>query len=184
MKTFPFNKVIFFLSAFGILILFISCGGFSFEVKIPKELIIKQVNHKFPTVKSKGLMTVKLSKPVLDFQGSRNRLGVTADAEVKIFGMIPLRGLVICDGTLQYNKKNGAFNYTDIQVKKFSFKEIPESKVDQVSGLVGSAVLSALGGLEVYRLNPDDSQEKLAKLALKGVRITDNGVVAKLGLGD
>ncbi|MDX6767279.1 MAG: DUF1439 domain-containing protein [Candidatus Methylacidiphilales bacterium] len=161
----------------------VGCGGFSFEVKIPKSLIIDQVKHKFPTVRSKGLMTVKLANPQLDFEGSRNRLGVVADAEVRLLGMIPLPGKVDCDGTLEYRPKHGAFVFTDVKVKKFTIQGLSESRADEVSGIIGSAVLGALGGLEVYRLNPKATEEKLAKLALRSIRVTNDGVVAKLGLG-
>lgn len=159
------------------------CGGFSFEVKIPRALVEKQVERKFPTVRNKGLITLKLSEPKLDFQGARNRLGVVADAEVRLLGMIPFPGTIQCDGTLEYRPQNATFVFTDIKVQKYTFKGLPESKADEVSGLVGSAALAALGGLEIYQLDAKATEEKLAKLALKAVRVTDDGIVAKLGLG-
>lgn len=160
-----------------------ACGGFSFEVKIPRALVEKQVQHKFPTVRNKGLMSIKLSNPVLDFEGSRNRLGVAANAEVRLLGMIPFPGKILCDGALEYRPANGSFVFTDIKVKKFTFQGLPESKADEVTGLVGGAVLEVLGGLEIYRLDPKATEEKFAKLALKSVRVTDDGIVARLGLG-
>ena len=159
------------------------CGGFSFEVKIPRAMVLEQVRHKFPTVRNKGLMSIKLSNPELDFEGSRNRLGVSANAEVRLFGLIPMPGHILCDGTLEYRPASGSFVFTDIKVKKFTFQGLPESKADEVAGLVGSAALGALGGLEIYRLDPHATEEKLAKLALKSVRVTNDGIVARLGLG-
>lgn len=161
----------------------VGCGGFSFEVKIPRSLIEQQVERKFPTVRNKGLLALKLADPKLDFQGSRNRLGVEASAEVRILGLVPIPGNIVCDGTLEYRPQNGTFVFTDVNVKKFTFRGLPESKADEVSGLVGSAALAVLGGLEIYKLDSNATEEKLTKLALKSVRVTDDGVVAKLGLG-
>lgn len=175
------------LSVLGILALslgLVACGGFAFEVKIPRAMIEQQVEKKFPTVRNKGLLSLKLANPKLDFQGARNRLGVAASAEVRIFGMIPIPGQILCDGTLEYRPENGTFVFTDVDVKKFTFNGLPESKMDEVSGLVGSAALSVLGGLEIYKLDPKASEEKLAKMALRGIRVTDDGIVAKLGLGE
>jgi hypothetical protein len=177
-----FTPVGLLLLGCGLLIL-AACGGFSFEVKIPKSLIEDQVKQKFPTVKNKGLMTVRLWNPVLDFQGSRNRLGVSANAEVKLLGLVPLRGSMVCDGTLLYKPQTGTFVFTDVKVKKFNIQDLPSSRADEVSGLILSAALSALGGLEIYKLNPEESTEKIAKLALKGIRVRDDGIVVKLGLG-
>lgn len=177
----PFGPITVCLAALALVLA--GCGGFSFETKIPRALVEKQVQHKFPTVRNKGLMSIKMSNPELDFQGSRNRLGVAANAEVRLLGMIPFPGKILCDGTLEYRPANGSFVFTDIKVKKFTFQGLPESKADEVTGLVGSAVLEALGGLEIYRLDPKATGEKLAKLALKSVRVTDDGIVARLGLG-
>jgi hypothetical protein len=123
------------------LAILVSCGGFRLEVKIPKSIIIKQVERKFPTVKSKGLITVKLSHPVLDFKGSSNRLGVRADAEVRVLNVLPIRGLIDCDGSLLYKPETGTFHFTDVKVKKFSFKELPSSRADEINGLLATSVL-------------------------------------------
>jgi len=170
------------LALIGALILG-GCGGFAFEVKIPRKLVEEQVARKFPTVRNKGLLSLKLSNPQLDFQGSSNRLGVKADAEVRILRALPIPGTILCDGTLEYRPQTGTFVFTDVQVKKFNIRDLPQSYADDIAGLVGTAALGALGGLEIYQLNPEATEEKLAKLALKGVRVTDDGIVAKLGLG-
>jgi hypothetical protein len=161
-----------------------ACGGFSFEVKIPRSLVEQQVERKFPTVRNKGLLSLKLSDPKLDFQGARNRLGVEATAELRILGMLPIPGSIVCDGTLEYRPETGSFVFTDIQVKKFNIRDVPSSYADDIGGLVGTAALSALGGLEIYKLDANATEEKFAKLVLKSIRVTDDGIVAKLGLGE
>jgi hypothetical protein len=161
-----------------------ACGGFSFEVKIPRSLVEQQVERKFPTVRNKGLLSLKLSNPKLDFQGARNRLGVEASAELRILGMVPIPGSIVCDGTLEYQPQNGTFVFTDVQVKKFNIRDVPKTYADDIGGLVGTAALGALGGLEIYKLDANATEEKLAKLALKAIRVTDDGIVAKLGLGE
>ena len=156
--------------------------GLSTEVLIPRTVVERQVGHRFPTARSQGVMTVRISNPVLDFQGSRNRLGVIADTEVRILGIIPVRGKVHCDGSLAYRPETGAFVFTDVLVRSFQVDGLPESQADQASGLIGSAVLAALGGLEVYRLNPNEVHGRLASYTLRGIRITDRGIAVRLAL--
>src|SRR5438045_4820133 len=49
----------------------------------------------------------------LDFEGSKNRLGLTAVAEVKFFGLVPVTGTVDADGSLKYIPELGEFQFTD-----------------------------------------------------------------------
>ncbi|MEM6822528.1 MAG: DUF1439 domain-containing protein [Verrucomicrobiota bacterium] len=159
------------------------CGG-GIQIRIPKEVIEKAVTGKFPTIRSRGVMSVTLSNPKLDFKGSRNRLGVEADCRVRFLGLVPMSGDVICDGSLEYKPRTGAFHFTDVEVQDFNIKGLPKSKFDEFSGLIGTAVVKTLGGLEIYKLDSKDRTESLAKATLKSIRVTDDGVVATLSLLD
>lgn len=165
---------------FSFALFLFGCGA-SFEIKIPRSIINDQVQKQFPTVRHQGLMTVKITDPVLDFEGSKNRLGLTAVAEVRFFGLVPVTGSVDADGTLKYLPETGEFQFTDIQVRKFNLKGLPQSQFDEVTAAIGTQIVGALGGLKVYKFNPDDAKERAAKAVLRGIRVTDDGIVAKLG---
>ncbi len=174
-------KKLFFLLSVAVALA--ACGGISFEIKIPKSLIVSQLDSRFPFTKNKGLMTVTVSDPVLNFNGSSNRLEVKANTVVRILGLIPIKGNVLTDGTLEYRPATATFHFKEVKIKEFNIKGIPESQLDQVTGLLGTVMLAVLGDIEVYKLNPTDTKENIGRLGLKGIRMVDDGVMVRLGIG-
>jgi len=176
-------------------LLFAACsGGLSFLV--PKAAIVKAVTGQFPTVRDQGVFTLQLLNPVLDFQGSRSRLGIQADAVVKLrtsLGGISLplqgsgvkdsyKGRIFLDGVLDYQAATGVFVFSDVKVRKFEVDGLPRGQLDTVTGLATTAVISSLGGLQVYKLDQSDWKGRLAKGVLRGIQVTDDGVLVKFGL--
>jgi len=163
-------------------------GGLSFLV--PKAAIVKAVTGQFPTVRNQGLLTVQLMNPVLDFQGSRSRLGIQADAIVRMRELLPFqktvnaafKGHIILDGILEYRPATGTFVFGDVKVRKFEIADLPRSELDAVTGAVTGMAVNALGGLEVYKFDPTDWKGRFAKGILRSIRVTDDGVLATFGL--
>lgn len=176
-------------------LLLAGCGS-TFSFLVPKAAIVKAVTGQFPTVKSQGVVTLRITNPVLDFQGSKNRLGIRADVSVGIgapqvasflsqvtkAAKTEVTGYMLLDGTLGYKPENGTFVFTDIQIRKFAVDALPRTDFDQVMGLATSAVVNSLGGLELYKLDTTDWKQRLAKGVLKGITVTDDGVLVKFGL--
>lgn len=131
--------------------------------------------------KHKGLLTIVISDPVLDFSVGNNRIGVQADTIVSVLGLLPVEGKTLATGGLKYDPQDGTFKFVKVKVEKFQMKELPEDKVDEVTGLVGNVLASVLGGLEIYKLDPSKAEEKLASLVLKDVQVVEDGVLVTLG---
>lgn len=171
------------------------CGS-TFNFLVPKAAIVKAVTGQFPTVKSQGVITLRITNPVLDFQGSKNRLGIKADVAVGIgvpqvasflskvtnAAHTEVTGYMLLDGTMGYKPESGTFVFTDVKIRKFEVNALPRSDFDAVMGLATSAVVNALGGLELYKLDTSDWKQRLAKGVLRGITVTDNGVLVKFGL--
>lgn len=162
-------------------------GGLSFLV--PKAAIVKAVSGQFPTVRNQGILTLQILNPVLDFQGSRSRLGIQADAVVRLRELIPFqkgldaafKGRILLDGVLAYEPATGVFSFSDVKVKKFEISDLPRSQLDAVTGMITGMAVNALGGLQIYKLDPTDWKGRFAKGVLRGIKVTDDGVLVKFG---
>lgn len=181
-KAFKIQSVILSLMFTLLLVTMIACGGMSFKVTIPRDVVEKQVVAKFPITRDKGLMTVTIDDVDLDFTKKPDRLTVLGKAKVAFLGLIPVEGDVVVNGKVKYRPQSGSFHFTDIQLEKFHLEELPESKLDEVSGVLGSVVVAALGGLKIYTLDPNDAKENLAKLVLHDVNVNNKGITVTLGL--
>ncbi len=190
-----FTPLLAFLGVAAILAAFTGCGS-TFSFLVPKAAIVKAVTGQFPTVKSQGVITLRITHPVLDFEGSKNRLGIKADVAVGIgvpqvasflskvtdAAHTEVTGYMLLDGTLGYQPESGTFVFTDLKVRKFAVDALPRSDFDAVAGMATSAVVNALGGLQLYKLDTTDWKQRLAKGVLRGITVTDDGVLVKFGL--
>jgi hypothetical protein len=174
---------------FGLCALALACsGGITFLV--PKAAIVKAVSGQFPTVRNQGVLTLQMLNPVLDFRGSSDRLGIQADAVVRLRKLVPFeqglngefKGRILLDGVLDYQPATGIFVFSDVKVRKFDISDLPRSELDTVNGAITGMAVNALGGLQVYKLDQSDWKQRLAKGVLRGIRVTDDGVLVKFGL--
>lgn len=179
------------LLALAFLPLLAGCsGGLSFLV--PKAAIVKAVSGQFPTVRNQGIFTLQLMNPVLDFQGSSSRLGIQADSVVRLRELIPFQhgvnaafnGHIILDGVLDYRPESGIFVFSDVKVRKFEISDLPRSELDVVTGMITGMAVNALGGLQIYKFDQSDWKGRLAKGVVRGIRVTDDGVLVKFGLAN
>ena len=163
-------------------LLAVSCSRVSWDILIPKSVIASQLQKTFPTVNNKGWMTVQLMQPQLEFLGNENRLRIVANVEVKFLGLLPVPGTATASGTLSYHPETGTFHYSDVKVEKFDLPNLPTGHYDEVTAQIGTLLLSSVNGLEIYRLDPKSTGDKLAELVLRGIKVRNDGIVVTVGL--
>jgi hypothetical protein len=198
------SRVFAFLGITAALLFMTGCGS-TFSYLVPKAAIVKAVNGQFPTVRSQGVLTLQITNPVLDFEGSKNRLGIAADVTVRVSlpkvpqvssalsgltsKVVPsgtpkteVKGYMVLDGVLDYRPDTGTFVFSDVKVRKFDLQGLPRTELDSAAALATGTAVGALGGLELYKLDSTDWRQRLAKGVLKSIQVTNDGVLVKFGL--
>lgn len=155
------------------------CSKVAVDIQVPKETIVQRVERQFPLQKKNGPILIELSNPVVNFNTAENRIGISADVLATMQGLPPARGSMNFDGTLDFQVD--AFVFTDVKMNQFELTGLPGDDGGQLKKLLQQALLREVKGMTVYRIHADDPKEAMVAQALRGVRVTDQGLVITLG---
>ena len=91
-------------------------------------------------------------------------------------------GQLALDAALDYNADMGEFYLVDPRIQELELANVPDkyrSLARQLAEQIGGRYLDRFA---VYRLDPDDFEESLAKLVLQNVAVTGGRLVIFIGL--
>ena len=92
------------------------------------------------------------------------------------------RGMMAFDAGMDYKADKGEFYLVDPRISALDLKEVPGRYQALAHELANQVLSRYLEQLAVYRLDPDDLEESLAKLVLKKVAIEGGRLVLHIGL--
>ena len=92
------------------------------------------------------------------------------------------RGMMAFDAGVDYKADKGEFYLVDSRISALDLKEVPGRYQALAHELANQVLSRYLEQLAVYRLDPDDLEESLAKLVLKKVAIEGGRLVLHIGL--
>jgi hypothetical protein len=145
-------------------------------IDIDQAQLQQRLDERFPQKNcAMGLACVTLSAPVVTLTEGSPRIGLAADVLVTL-GHREMPGKVAFSGVLRYVRYEGDFYLDDVQIDNFSLAGFPPEFV-QVVQVRGPAVLRrALEGHPIYTLKGDSARARLARLAVRDVKVVGGKV--------
>ena len=140
--------------------------------------IVKQ----FPLARRGKLAKVVLWHPEVLLQAGSQRIGLHAEVEIAPVLGRAFRGTMAFDAGVDYNADKGEFYLVDSRIGALEFDEVLGQCRALVRELANQVLGRYLDQLAVYRLDPDDFEESLAKLVLKEVAVEGGRLVLRIGL--
>ena len=182
MMNIMLSRLVMSSATLAMVLLAAACRNLDVNVRIPREMIQKQVEAQFPIERRDGLLFVRFANPGVDLDGERDRIVFRASMEVSALGLWNAPGMVSVDAGLSYEPPEGAFYARDAVIRELELGGLGSEALQQVRTLASTLLKSRLEKIPLYRLNPRDTKENLARLLLRSVRIEDRSVVVTLGL--
>ncbi len=156
-----------------------SCGK-TLEIPIPKKVVISQVEKQFPLEKS-SLLTVKLSDPKVEFDGTRGKIIIHLNSRVSApFGLAAQDGTLTVESGLDYNAAKKSVVLKEPALSQLSIAGLDSDKLGQVKELIVPLIGKTLDGLTAYTFDQGSMVEKLASQHLAGFRITDDKLIIQI----
>lgn len=153
-----------------------------YKLKIPLTRLQKAVERKFPIEKSKYFLTVSLTSPTIKLNAAKNRIGIEFIIVIKAPINIIARWHGLIDGCLTYNRRQGAFYFS--QLKFHADRD--EQGLDKYNTLVLSIVETVLDNLlavtPIYELREESLKHALARLLFKEVTVQKDGLIVRFSL--
>ena len=170
------KKVI--IIAVCMLFAFSSCA-FQKEIIIPRAKIQELVSKKFPYDRNVIIARLTVQAPEVYFKGKRIGLKLSYNGN---FLEEDIKGSVDFNGNIIYKPQTGAFYLSDFIISDITVNEYNFSEKAKIQKLIDDIISNYLNDFPVYRPNPDDFKQNLARLLVKDVFIRNDDVIIVLGV--
>ena len=141
-----------------------------------------KIAEQFPLERKSKLARVVLRDPEVMFTADSERIGLRAAVEIAPALGRRFLGYMAFDAELDYNADMGEFYLVNPRIEELELVDVRDRYQALARQLAEQLVSRYLDQLAIYRLDPDDFKESLAKLALKKVAVVGGRMVLHIGL--
>lgn len=159
--------------------------GREYVIRIPEARIQAALDNRFPMERRHLLIfVVRYQNPRVKLEEGSDRIGAGVDAETLFkLNEKSLTGSADISGRLEFDPATGEFRLSGARIERLAIGHIPEEHTRLVHEVGTMLLQDRLDHHPVYRLNPLDVKQAIARLLLKKVVVRDGYVEATLGVG-
>ena len=155
-------------------------------IEITQQQIQERLAKKFPMSRN-YLVALKLTlsdpEVVLEEGSDRIGFGVSAATNIKVDGE-NIKGRISLAAGLRYRRDEGALTLRDPAVEQVAISLLPKEYEDEVVAAADLAVGHYLEDYPIYKLDPKDLKQRIAKLVLQEVAVRNGVLRVKLGVDE
>jgi len=169
------KKVI--MIAVCMLLAFSGCA-FREEIVIPRAKIQESISSKFPYDKDAVIIRLTVETPEVYFEGKS--IGVKLFYHGN-FLTKKIKGYADINGKIVYKPETGAFYLHDLTIADITINENNLSDIVNLQQIIDKIISRWMDGFCIYRLDPDDYKQNLARLLVKDIFVRNDDLVVVLG---
>lgn len=155
----------------------------SYTFEIGAKELEKRITPLFPIKKKKLIFVFKITDPEVVLPPNRdNRVGISVSMKVSIPGLLAARGRAVIHGEIDYWAEEGEFYFFDPEIDELEIGGLPGRYQEEVRGLFESIIRSAVSDLCIYKFDPADRKQVIAKRMLKSIKVEDEKLKIQVGL--
>lgn len=159
--------------------------GAGVTVRLSEAQLQENVEKAFPIEKQdrSGLITTTLSDPEVILTDGSDRIGLAVQVAVNLLGREKaLAGSVTADGKVRYVPTDGAFYLDAPRIQSITLEGLSSGLKKQIESLAGPLMEAAVPTVPLYRLDPADTRQALAKTVLRSVEVREGRLIVRIGL--
>ncbi len=158
----------------------LTCTGCALrkEIVIPRAKLQEAVSRKFPYDKDIGIARFTLQVPEVYFRGKN--IGLRAVYFAHLLDK-EVRGFVDVNGNIIYKPETGAFYLHDFNITDITLNEKDLLEKLNIQKVIDKIINNYLDGFLIYRLNPRDHKQNLARSYVKEIFVRNDDLVVVLG---
>jgi len=160
--------------------IFVTFSGCAFkkEILIPRAKIQEAISKKFPYQKDALIARLTMQTPEVYFKGKNIGLRVFYYGN---FLAQEIKGFVDVYGNITYEPETGTLYLHDFTIADITANENNLLEKINLQKIIDKVATDYLDGLPVYRLDPHDYKENLARLLVKDIFVRNDDLVIVLG---
>lgn len=148
----------------------------AYDMVVTEEQIQTTLNQRLPFSRQSQFMTLTIERADIDLQANGNRVGMVNDFILTTTIGLQSRGTITAEGDVRFDDAEDSFYIDNPQVIDVEIEGIPPVYRNSVIKLAQQTLAPAISGQPVYTLS-DDGQQKIAKMLLKEMNISDHQVI-------
>ncbi len=157
-------------------------AALSYTVEVPKKIIEDQIALHMPLEKSLMLAKLRLSEPRLTLLEASNEISLFLKVEVIMLEGLKGSGAGELVGTIDYRADEGAFYLINPRIVNLNIQRTPQFLLPKITQAAELLLSRSLATYPIYRLDENDTRQKMAKAALKSVSVSRDTLLLTLGM--
>ena len=153
----------------------LSTAAHAYDLLITEQQLQDTLNQQLPYRHNGQWMSLSITQAQLDLLGEGNRVALHNDFILVSQLGLQSRGNLHAEGTVRFDNDQKAFFIDEPIIKDVDIEGVPEQFKASVIQLAQQTLSPALSERPVYVLR-DEGNEKLARMLLKTLEITENDV--------
>jgi len=158
-----------------VIALTLSTAAHAYDLLITEQQLQDTLNQQLPYRHNGQWMSLSITQAQLDLLGEGNRVALHNDFILVSQLGLQSRGNLHAEGTVRFDNDQKAFFIDEPVIKDVDIEGVPEQFRASVIQLAQQTLSPALSERPVYVLR-DEGNEKLARMLLKTLEITENDV--------
>lgn len=149
--------------------------AYAYDLVVTEEQIQTTLNDRLPFARQSQFMTLTIQRADIDLLGNGSRVGMVNDFILTTTVGLQSRGTITAEGDVRFDDGEDSFYIDNPQVIDVDIEGIPAMYRNSVINLAQQTLAPAISGQPVYTLT-DDGEQKLAKMLLKEMTISEDDV--------
>ncbi len=156
-------------------------SALSYTLELSEDMLQDHLEGFFPLHFEKLYTEVTLSNPTIKLRQNSECIAFSCAISVQPPGRIRAKGQIMLEGQLRYDSFEGQFFIDDIQVIGLEIARIPKALLPGIRHIAQIALSSLLAGRAIYKLKDNDKKHRLAKSALRAIRVKNRTLQLQFG---
>jgi hypothetical protein len=157
-------------------------SALNYTIDVPKKIIEQQIALHMPLEKKLLMATLRLSDPRLTLLEASNEVALFLNVEVWLVQGLKASGRGELVGSIDYRPEEGAFYLVNPRIINLNIDHLPAFLFPKIARAAELLLARSLATYPVYRLNEKDTRQKMAKAALKQVKVSRDTLQLTLGM--
>jgi hypothetical protein len=157
--------------------------GVSYTVRLSASDIEQSLARKLPVSKTKYLVTATVRAVAVELRADEDKIFLRPEIDLGVVGRPALSGRALIEGQIRYAAEQGEFFFDRPKVGEVAIEGLPPSVRPVTEEVIAKLAEGYLATMPIYRLNPNDFKQSLAKLVLKSVKVHQGYLEVVLGTG-
>ena len=127
------------------------------------------------------ILEFELDQPEIEFIAVDGRISVSMKIGLEVVGKLRRDGLIRVSGVPSYRSTEGAFYLSEPRVDELSIDGLSSKYSGMASNAITSVVQTLYADKPLYELDTEYSKQRITKLVLREISVTDTHLIALLG---